>query len=460
MKQTAERLELECSILGTAIRTGECTAEILTSLTVEDFGHDVTKSIFAALRALFARGSPIDRITVIHELGSDDYGEFIDGCIRTRLPQTNLSVYLQLLRERSRLDEIKDHATAISLMENLKEVTPALEAINTLMMARRQWKGIGMLDAMNSFVDRLSDSTPPVFLKTGFQRLDAELYMQPGDMVVIGGEPSSGKTVLATQFAVTLAKAGYRVGFFSLETSAEKLTDRIMAQQGQIPLSGIKQKALSPEEWKKAAETAQSLSGLALEIIPAAGMSVSDIQAYSLARSFDVIFVDYLQIIADASESRYEAVTRISIALHTLSQSNGITVFALAQLSRPEKPKRTKDGKLEAYAPTMHDLKESGQVEQDADIVLLLYKERYDGQYDSPRKLKIGKNKEGRLKIIDLKFTGSTLTFSEDEPDHWVYAEAANQKKNGELIRGREKPSAPADDTKFEQLSAFIKETF
>lgn len=457
MTQTAERLELECSILGSAIRQSELLPQVVTGLTEEDFGHDVTRSIFLALHALFLRKSPVDRITVVQELGSDDYGEFITRCIELRIPPGNLPAYLQLLRERSRLDEIKDHAAAISLMENLREVSPALEAINTLMMTRRQWKGQSLADAVNAFCDRQTDETPVSFLATGFEKLDRELYVQPGDFVVLGGEPSSGKTMLATQFAVTLAKAGHRVGFFSLETSPEKLTDRIMAQQSQVPLASVKQKALTSEEWGAVSRTAQSLYSLPMDIIPASGMTVADIQAYALAQRYDVIFADYLQIIDGKSDSRYESVTKVSIGLHTLAQSHGIAVFALAQLSRPERQQK-KDTRVKA--PTMHDLRESGQVEQDADVVLLLYKDNPDGRYDLPRRLKIAKNKEGRLDTFDLAFHGATLTFTESEPDHWVYAEAANQKKNGELIRGKEKPAAPEDDTKFEQLSAFIKETF
>ena len=146
----------------------------------------------------------------------------------------------------------------------------------------------------------------------------------------------------------------YRVGYFSLETNKSKLIDRAMSHLSQVPLRKIKEEDLNDADWAALAAAGTALASLSIDFIDASGMSVRDIQAIALNKRHQVVVVDYLQLVIDSGKGRYEQVTNISQGLHTMAQSNGIAVIALAQLSRPEKT----NGKLQP--PTMSSFRESG----------------------------------------------------------------------------------------------------
>ena len=401
-----QRLELEYQIIGAMVYSRETTAQVLQILQPADF--DALGTVYGAIRELFNAGAPIDRLTVSQQLGgSADHIRLIDAALKMRVMPSNAEYYAGMLREKARLTRLRTTALQITTANTLEDARQGVDALNSELVTRRQWSAVSMADAFNAFCDRHQETRTPEFLDFGFPKLRDRLYLEPGDFAVIAGEPSSGKTALAAQMAVTLAKK-YRVGFFTLETSSEKLTDRIMAQLTQIPLQQIKKNLLKDAEWKKIRQASQDMYNLPLDQIPAAGMTVNDIQSYAIAHRYRVVIVDYLQIIAPANRTapRYEQVTQISMGLHTMAQLTGIAVIALAQLSRPDKTKKKQT------PPSMHDLRESGQIEQDADAVLLLYLQDPNNNAGG-RVLKIGKNKEGERADFRLDFNGNTQTFSE-----------------------------------------------
>jgi replicative DNA helicase len=172
-------------------------------------------------------------------------------------------------------------------------------------------------------------------------------------------------------------------------------------------MSVIKKGAFSEDEWEKVLEKHNEIPKRQMEIIEAGGMTVSEIRADAIAHRFDFIVVDYLQLIqVNGRGTRSDEVAEISRSLHTMSQRDKITVLALSQLTRPEK---VKGGA--AIAPTMQHLRESGQIEQDADVVLLLYDA--DAENPNQRILKVAKNKEGQKGTILMDFDGATQTFTE-----------------------------------------------
>lgn len=197
-----------------------------------------------------------------------------------------------------------------------------------------------------------------------------------------------------------------KVGFYSLETSTAKLTNRLVASRCIIDFGHINRREMTPEEWERAAKWKKEVLESQLELIPASGWGVADILATALARQHRVVFVDYLQLIRAAGRNRTEQVTNISLALHEMAQAHGILVVALSQLNRASTDRAD-------ATPTLADLRESGQIEQDADAVLALY---IDPDEDAPmddRKLRVLKNKEGRLGDFSLAFDGSTQSFAE-----------------------------------------------
>lgn len=229
---------------------------------------------------------------------------------------------------------------------------------------------------------------------TGLSVLDKHLKLSPGNLFIIGGRPSAGKTALSLQMACEMARRGLRVCYFSLETGPDTLAARIIANRLSTPLADVKEKRVPQSELDGLAD----LHKLPLLIRSASSKSVGWIKAQAQRMKAQVVFIDYLQLLEDGkAKDRYQQVTAISIALHELAQTTGILVVALAQLNR---------GAAHS-TPSAAALKESGQLEQDADAILLLSD---DGeQYQAV----LAKNKEGRVGEIGITFDKERQRFLE-----------------------------------------------
>ena len=400
MVDTNNIMRIEYTILGTVLMEPEHTGEVVAALAPTHFGNFGTRGLFEAISALHFRGAPVDPVTVIQEAGAD-YEVAVREALQYCTAVSNLPYYCGMLKEQGQLRRVQTEAMALTTAESLQEAREGLDRLNGLMVSRKDVEILNAAEAASDFYDRQKEEKPE-YLHWGFDRLDADLYAELGDFIVVGGYPSSGKTLLSLQFALTLSEK-YRVGFFSLETSPRKLVDRTMSHLAKVPLKKIKERDLNEADYAALVEAAVKLSTRKLDFIDAGGMTVRDIQAMALNKRYQVIFVDYLQLVSDAGKGRYEQVTNISQGLHTLARANGITVVALAQLRRPEKDK----GKPKP--PTMADFRESGQIEQDADIAMLLWPSDPNDNH-SGRVLKVGKNKEGERLKMDLDFDGAIQT--------------------------------------------------
>lgn len=394
-------MRIEYSILGTVLFEPEHTGEVVAALTPEHFSNLGTRGLFEAITVLHFRGDPVDPVTVVQEAGAD-YEDAVREVLQYPIAPSNLSYYCEMLKEQGQLRRVQAEAMGITTAETIQEAREGLDRLNGLMVSRKGVEILNAAEAALDFYDRQKGEKPE-YLRWGFDRLDADLYAELGDFVVVGGYPSAGKTLLSLQFALTMSEK-YRVGYFSLETSPRKLIDRIMSHLAKVPLKKIKERDLNEADYAALAEAStMKLSARMINFIDAGGMTVRDIQAVALNKRYQVIFVDYLQLVADAGKGRYEQVTNISQGLHTLARANGITVIAMAQLRRPEKEK----GKPKP--PTMADFRESGQIEQDADIAMLLWPSDPNDNH-SGRVLKVGKNKEGERLKMDLDFDGAIQT--------------------------------------------------
>ena len=251
-------------------------------------------------------------------------------------------------------------------------------------------------DLIDDYIRSLDQQ--PNYIQTGIGPLDRNLHILPGNFILIGGRPSAGKTTLSLQIAVEMAKQGRKVCYFSLETSPQILAQRIIANQLYAPLEQVKTKKVPAAEL----DGLSKLRKLPLYIRSASGRNVAWIRAQALRMKAQVVMVDYVQIIRpDRSGERYQAITQISIALHELAQTTGMVVIGAAQLSR----------NAAHTLPTNADLKDSGQLEQDADAVLLL------GSAEDGRSVCIlSKNKEGRVGEIPLAFDKERQRFLEVVP--------------------------------------------
>lgn len=395
-------LGIQYAILATMLREPACVGEVMTRLTAQDFDSAATRGLFEAIERLHAAGAPVDAVTVLREAG-DDYIPAMEET--AKYAAGDALYYCGMLREGMQLQRIRACAVELSAAEDLEAAGKMLARLNGMVTVRKNLEVVTAHEAAADFIQRMSRKSKPEYMTLGVPDLDRRLFIEPGDLILIGGYASAGKTLLSLQFALELA-GKYRVGYFSLETNPKKLTDRLISHMARVPLSAIKACCLDVENARMAADAARRLDKLPLELISAGGMSVRDIQAVTLSKRYQVVFVDYLQIVVTQGKTRYEQVTNISIALHTMAQAHGVTVFALAQLSRPD---RNRDGKM--LPPNMASFRESGQLEQDADVALLMWPEDPNDNR-SNRVLKIAKNKDGERGSLNFHFDGAMQTLT------------------------------------------------
>lgn len=399
MAQLSEEwLQAQYSVLGSILISPEVTPSVIHQTTERDY-TGTCLTVFKAIRKLFLAGMPIDPVSLIGELGPD-YRQFVLDLMEITPTAANVDRYIQLCREQSRVTAVQELARQMAEESNAQKQRQLLEEASSLMVAKTSLRITTMEDALRSFMDRHTKKTD--YLTWPVREFNDRIYAELGDMIVIGGYPSSGKSAWALQCAWHWASR-YKVGFFSLETSSEKLFDRQMSHAVGLPMDDIKRNTIATEGWDMVCSMTTEITARSLELIPAAGMTVADVRAVTMMRGYQIILVDYLQLLQGPGENRTSQVTAISIALHTLAQSMGVTVVALSQLARQGQQHKNE-------APDMSALRESGQIEQDADLIMMLSIPGKDNP-EGNRELRIRKNKEGTCPNILLAFDGLHQTF-------------------------------------------------
>lgn len=247
------------------------------------------------------------------------------------------------------------------------------------------------------------------YLNFGMEGLDSRVFAELGDYILLCARPSTGKPMLALQLAVHLSKT-YRVGFFSLETKDAKLIDHTMSHVFGVSFKKIKKHSLTQADWKLMAQQIERLTKSNLEVIQATGRTAEEIASFARYRRYEIILVDYIQLVRSNKKdySRENEVASISTALANFARAYGVTVIALVQLTRDNEDAKAKN----VRAPTLASFRESGALEQDADIALLMYLSEPDNK-NSDRILRLAKNKEGTVGKLQLAFNGDTQTFTE-----------------------------------------------
>lgn len=410
-----EYFEAQRSVIGSMLFDGEHVAGIVMHRSREEDYTGEYKTLFRACRELFQAGKPVDAVTVADKVGRS-YALFLHELMDETPTAANVEVYLDILVEKSKLLRVQSLAASAVNCISLEEVQKLVEQQQRILGDRPGVKIVGMEQGLLNFYER--QRQPANLIPWGMEKVDGTFRCEYGDFVVLGGYPSAGKTALSLQLAWTQAK-DKRVGYFSLETHPDKIMDRTVTAVCGVDFGRIKEHTLQDAEWREIECRSSAMVGRKLEIIQAGGLSVVDIQALALARRYDIIYIDYLQLIApeDRRRSDVEQVTQISKDLHVMAQTTGITVCALSQLSRPQK------GGENEKAPGLHSLRQSGQIEQDADGVLLLYKEEPNNPR-SRRCLKIAKNKDGEAGgIVYLVFDGAHQSFKPSVVDKPVRRE-------------------------------------
>lgn len=384
------------SVLGSCLIDSRAIGAVLFELSEDDF-QDVNRTIFTIIREKYTTGKPVDPVRVLDELGgSQEYRKYIVDLMDITPTAANVKTYAAICREKSKVSRFRELGEQLAAVESAKDAAEILRGINHVGVGRgmESWT---IAQALKNFFDRYNKKV--LYLPWFLEQLNGQLSMEFGDFCLLGGRPSSGKSAFALEAAVYWAvKCGYRVGFYSCETSREKLTNRILAACARLPLDAIKRSRLDDRQLETLCDISARINDAPIDLISAAGKTAAEIQAYALERRHQIVVVDYLQIVADKGKDEYSQVSSISKALHTMCQSLKIFCLALCQLNR------TKGAR-----PSLEDLRSSGQLEQDADSVLFLH--RQDGK-DTERELIIAKNKEGECRSTRLQFDGPIQHFS------------------------------------------------
>lgn len=420
-------MEPQNGVLGSLLLEPDYIGECAAKLRPEDFTLPRCRMIYQTILDMFREGKPVDPMLVRDRLRDlPDIEKDLVEILEVTPTTVNIWEYAAVVKEQGTLFALRELGKSLANVSSVEEAQPLLDKAHASLSERPGTKRMNARNMLEDFMDRHGEGKHPDYYTWGLSKLDRNLYIEQGDLLLLGGYPSAGKTALALRFAWHLAKTR-RVGFYSLETRPAKLADRSVAALAGVDMGRIKQSDLTEEDWTKVASQAGALAERTLDMIPAGGMTVADLRADALAHRYETVFIDYLQLLqVPKAFNRTEAVTGISIGLHQLAQGCGITVVALSQLRRPE---TTKGG--DEKAPTMSSLRESGQLEQDADAILLLHKDKPDDPH-SQRILRIVKNKEGTVGKVTLDFDGRTQCFQEPPPDYAAEAWKAKVRNRSE----------------------------
>ena len=434
-KQLPSSVEAERAVLGSLLLSDECVASILEILSAEDFYIPAHKYIFAVIARLCQENRRLDIVIMQDELEKAGHLEAVGGVVYLIGLQEDISL-IGLVEQHARL--VKEKAVFRQLISSASEIISNCYAQDDRRIDE-------VLDDAEQMILRIADKRTtdsfvqlPIWLKRTFHHLSAlknqggdltgipshfkkldsmTSGFQASDLVVLAARPSMGKTALALRFAQNAASCGHTVGFFSLEMSAEQLVLRLLSLEAGIPHYQIRNASLSSDEWLELTHVAARLAHYKLFIDDAPLQTILNIRskARKLKRdhNLQLLVIDYLQLIAPTKhyENRHQEVSEISRSLKALAKELKIPIIALSQLSRAV------DSRVDKR-PMLSDLRDSGAIEQDADVILFLYRDvvyHPDTEYPDGAEVIIGKQRNGPTGTVHMSFHKELTLFEEVE---------------------------------------------
>ncbi len=428
-------LEAEQSVLGAILIDPTCMDHLAGILSAEDFMLEEHKDVFSAMQKMYLRSKTIDVVTLLDELvrdgvydeaGGKDYIRLISEIVPSA---ANVKDYAEIVRDKSMLralisacDDIT--AMAYSEQEDTAHLVEMAEQKIFAVAEGRENKGFTHIrDALVQVYDRLhllaENKTEALGMPTGFSGLDRVLVgLGKSDLVLVGARPGMGKTSfamnLATHAAVTTKKT---VCIFSLEMSAEQLVSRVMSSEALIDSYRLRSGELTDEDWGKLAHAASRLSNCDILIDDTVGLTVTGMKAkLRRTKNLGLVVIDYLQLMQSDRriDNRVNEVAEISRGLKLLAKELQVPVICCAQLSRGPESRTDK-------RPMLSDLRDSGAIEQDADIVLFLYRdEYYKSEKDEPQNIAeviVAKNRHGSTGNVKMGWFGQYTKFTTLDED-------------------------------------------
>ncbi|MCL5012277.1 MAG: replicative DNA helicase [Patescibacteria group bacterium] len=441
-KLPPQDIESEKSILGSIMIDKHAISKVADSLFVQDFYTPAHQKIYSAMLSLFSKNEPIDILSVSNVLTAQGFLDAVGGAsylgdLVTVVPSSShIGHYAKSVREKRVLRDLIGissdiHESVFDQGTNVERLIDAVEQrIFSVAQKSQDKRFVLVKDELHSAYERIErihregGSAALRGVTTGFPSLDNNLSgFQKSDLVILGARPSLGKTTLALDFARAAAKAGHAVGIFSLEMSKEQIIDRLISSEAQVPLWKLRTGRLSEQDFDMIAQGA--LDRLSqMKIIVDDTPSLSIMQIRSIARrlqaehGLELLVIDYVQLIqtTGSSDNVVQQFTEISHGLKALARELNIPVLALSQLNR------SVDNR-ESQIPKISDLRETGSWEQDADVVLLIY--RKDRTRNEPSledentaSIIIAKHRNGPIGTVDMKFDPERVTFHEIDKRH------------------------------------------
>ena len=424
--------QAEQAVLGSMLIDADCVKDVMDQLQTQDFYLRTNRDIFETIYQMFVYSKPIDGVTVAGEMekngkSNEQTRSYLVQLMEVTPTSANVMEYVRIVQEKSLMRQVAFVAGSITTMvqQGTGSASDMLEAAEQRIYAIRRGRSAqGMVpvsmvlgDVMSQLAElsaRGGKSVPG--LSTGLSAVDAKINgMNKSDLLLLAARPGMGKTSMALNVALSAAReSGKTVAIFSLEMSKEQLVTRLIASEGLVENQRLITGNLRESDWQRIAEAASALSCMDIRIDDNPLLTVADMNAKCRRlENLGLVVIDYLQLMTSAGgkgysgENRQQAVSDISRMLKIMAKELQVPVLCLSQLSRANE-------KREDKRPMLSDLRESGAIEQDADIVMFLYRDDYYKEDSEKRNIAeciVAKNRHGETGKVELRWMPEYTTF-------------------------------------------------
>lgn len=438
LKIMPHSIEAEQSVLGSMIIDKVAIGEAIEVLRPDDFYRDTHKTIYEAIVDLYQKDSAVDIVTLSEKLKANNQLDLVGGITYVTelsgsvITTSNVGSYIGIVKDKSTLrrlirasNEIIDES--YNNQDSVEDIVGIAEKKIFDIASNRETSDF---EAMSAVLERGFNEIEKLFINkgmttgvpSGFNDLDAKTSgFQKGDMVLIAARPSMGKTTFALNIAENAAlRSGKRVAIFSLEMSKEQLAYKLLCSEAHVDMLRLRTGNLDERDWENLARASGPLGSSKIFIDDTAGITVMEMRSkcrrLKIEHGIDLIIIDYLQLMAGSkgNESRQQEVSEISRSIKAIAKEMQCPVIALSQLSRA--PEQRAD-----HRPMLSDLRESGSIEQDADLVMFLYRDEYYDKETEDKNMAeciIAKQRNGPVGTIKLAWLGQYSKFGNLDLHH------------------------------------------
>lgn len=430
LRSLPHNIEAEQWVLGAMLKEKTSIASAVEVLKSEDFYRDAHKALFATMIELYQKDTPVDMVTLAEALTATQKLESVGGIsyisevYGTAISTANVSSYIRIVSEKAMLRKLIRASTEIIEDSYNKQdnVSSVMESAEQKIFNLADKKNTSDFEPMSTVLERGFLEIERLFnnkgeltgVPSGFPDLDAKTSgFQRGDMVLIAARPSMGKTTFVLNLAQHAAlRSGKSIAVFSLEMSKEQLAYKLLCAEANVDMLKLRTGNLDDKDWENIAKASGPLAAAKIYIDDTAGVSVMEMRSkcrrLKLEHGIDMVVIDYLQLMSGSNpENRQQEVSEISRSIKALAKEMSCPVIALSQLSRA--PEQRAD-----HRPMLSDLRESGSIEQDADVVMFLYRDEYYNKETEEKNVAeciIAKQRNGPTGTVKLAWLGQYSKF-------------------------------------------------